>query len=233
MLSRRLFILRSCLKYFLKSLWFSAFFLHLPFLAECKYIEGAVRTQESWMFLTRFCFYSNTGQFTFRIVYPVSFAVQKVLLYYDSPSQWPAVYKKQLTCEEKESVLARENNQFISLSLDNDLTCRLVDQNVTGHLLEPLLDCRGERFFDTARERWWFIAISNCNSTKGLKFDYFIKMTNGKPGDIRHEHFSADEFVYQNLTRQRAWSPIQPTSPSHILYFTRGGHLTALKLSTL
>lgn len=39
----------------------------------------------------------------------------------------------------------------------------------------------------------WYIAISNCGSDKGLDVTYRFKMTNGKPGEFWHEHFSADE----------------------------------------
>ncbi|XP_017786554.1 PREDICTED: transmembrane protein 145-like [Nicrophorus vespilloides] len=54
--------------------------------------------------------------------------------------------------------------------------------------------CRNSRRFRSARERWWFIAISNCNASKGIHIKYRILMTNGPPGDYWHEHFSADEF---------------------------------------
>lgn len=29
--------------------------------------------------------------------------------------------------------------------------------------------CRGTRNFNTARDRWWYVAVSNCDSAKGLK----------------------------------------------------------------
>lgn len=41
--------------------------------------------------------------------------------------------------------------------------------------------------------RWWYIAVSNCGSSKGLDVVYRFKMTNGETGDFWHEHFSADE----------------------------------------
>ncbi|RVE54407.1 hypothetical protein evm_000892 [Chilo suppressalis] len=57
-----------------------------------------------------------------------------------------------------------------------------------------LVICHNSRRFRSARERWWFIAISNCDSTKGLDVKYKFLMTNGPEGDFWHEHFSADEF---------------------------------------
>ncbi|XP_014667515.1 PREDICTED: transmembrane protein 145-like [Priapulus caudatus] len=54
--------------------------------------------------------------------------------------------------------------------------------------------CTGGRSFRSRRERWWFIAVANCNSTRGLHLDYKILMTNGPPSDRWRYHFSADEF---------------------------------------
>ncbi|KAJ8957962.1 hypothetical protein NQ318_001962 [Aromia moschata] len=54
--------------------------------------------------------------------------------------------------------------------------------------------CHQARRFRSSRERWWFIAISNCNGTRGIDIKYRLLMTNGPPGDYWHEHFSADEF---------------------------------------
>ncbi|CAD0206958.1 unnamed protein product [Chrysodeixis includens] len=55
--------------------------------------------------------------------------------------------------------------------------------------------CHNSRRFRSARERWWFIAISNCDNNKGLDVRYKFLMTNGMDGDFWHEHFSADEFM--------------------------------------
>lgn len=53
--------------------------------------------------------------------------------------------------------------------------------------------CNNIGGFTSARERWWYIAISNCRGTKGLDLRYRFRMTNGAFGDFWHEHFSADE----------------------------------------
>ena len=56
-----------------------------------------------------------------------------------------------------------------------------------------IVSCRNFGGFTSSRERWWYIAISNCGSGKGLDVKYRFRMTNGPPGDFWHEHFSADE----------------------------------------
>lgn len=56
-----------------------------------------------------------------------------------------------------------------------------------------IVRCHNAGSFISSRERWWFIAIANCGSNKGLDVKYRFKMTNGNTGDFWHEHFSADE----------------------------------------
>ncbi|XP_019556690.2 transmembrane protein 145-like [Aedes albopictus] len=56
-----------------------------------------------------------------------------------------------------------------------------------------IVSCSNHGTFTSSRQRWWYIAISNCGSNRGLDVYYRFKMTNGVPGDFWHEHFSADE----------------------------------------
>ena len=85
-----------------------------------------------------------------------------------------------------------ENNQFINLTTSMVISgCTRHVFNKTG--LTPRIICKGQRNFNTARERWWFVALSNCNSTNGLQLSYRLLMTNGPKGDLLHYHFSADE----------------------------------------
>ena len=95
------------------------------------------------------------------------YATQNFDLYYDTKTQWPLVYgdESNLTsCREKESVLQVENNQFINL------THEAVYSGCKRHFVpydnSTVIRCRGSRNFKTARERWWFIAVSNCQSSK-------------------------------------------------------------------
>lgn len=83
---------------------------------------------------------------------------------------------------------------FASTSRDDDDNIRI--RRDTGSKTQKgtvMVICNNVGGFTTARERWWYIAISNCRSTKGLDVKYRFRMTNGAFGDFWHEHFSADE----------------------------------------
>jgi hypothetical protein len=87
------------------------------------------------------------------------------------------------TCEDKVKILRRDMRQIIDLSLHNpESGCEKVykaragrhiahrnDTNTAG-LLEPEYStkilCKNVRSFSTARERWWFVGMSNCNGTQ-------------------------------------------------------------------
>uniref|UniRef100_A0A182JN44 Uncharacterized protein n=1 Tax=Anopheles atroparvus TaxID=41427 RepID=A0A182JN44_ANOAO len=57
-----------------------------------------------------------------------------------------------------------------------------------------IVSCSNFGSFTSSRERWWYIAIANCDGNgRGLDVKYRFRMTNGPPGDFWHEHFSADE----------------------------------------
>ncbi|KAF7490505.1 Transmembrane protein [Sarcoptes scabiei] len=165
---------------------------------DAKVIEGVISTDKDWIFLTRFCFLSKEGIFEYNVSYPKSFAPQNLLLYFDAKSQWPAVYKQNKTCEQKESVLIDDFNQIINLTefqRDYKATtasgCKLIPNIGTNN--ESWYRCIHHRTFQSHRERWWFIAIDNCGTSKGLYMKYRITMTNSQT-NAWLKHFSADEF---------------------------------------
>ncbi|KAF2363818.1 Intimal thickness related receptor IRP [Trinorchestia longiramus] len=159
--------------------------------AEAKNVEGNLKTASNWEFLTRFCFLSNEGKFTFDLEYEMEGNThQKLLLYYDEPHQWDAVYKTDKTCQEKENVMKVAKNQFVNLTLFTRTTdCEIVMKRPGNR---SSYHCRGHRVFASSRERWWFIAVSNCEATKGLNLRYRFSLTNGY--SYWYKHFSADEF---------------------------------------
>ncbi|KAK6645038.1 hypothetical protein RUM43_001314 [Polyplax serrata] len=167
--------------------------------AEGKYVQGHLITHENWAFVARFCFLSEAGLFEYNIEYDEDrFGTVNLLLYYDAESQWPAVYKTNKTCSEKEAVLKVQQNQIVNLTssfFENG--CRRLKGQTSGKSISKgggMVSCSNAKRFRSSRERWWFIAFSNCNSTKGLNVRYKFLMTNGPPGEYWHEHLSADEF---------------------------------------
>jgi hypothetical protein len=70
------------------------------------------------------------------------------------------------TCLEKESYLNVSANQVINLTAAEAIrqSSGCVLHNSTQN--KEWLGCHNTRKFRSARERWWFLAISNCNATK-------------------------------------------------------------------
>uniref|UniRef100_A0A2K5WE13 Transmembrane protein 145 n=1 Tax=Macaca fascicularis TaxID=9541 RepID=A0A2K5WE13_MACFA len=147
--------------------------LSLP-RARAKYVRGNLSSKEDWVFLTRFCFLSDYGRLDFRFRYPEAKCCQNILLYFDDPSQWPAVYKAgDKDCLAKESVIRPENNQVINLTTQYAWSgCQVVSEEGTRYL-----SCSSGRSF---------------RSGDGLQLEYEMVLTNGKSFWTRH--FSADEF---------------------------------------
>ncbi|KAG3256138.1 hypothetical protein H1C71_039187 [Ictidomys tridecemlineatus] len=148
--------------------------LPLPPRARAKYVRGNLSSKEDWVFLTRFCFLSDYGRLDFRFRYPETKCCQNILLYFDDPSQWPAVYKAgDKDCLAKESVIRPENNQVINLTTQYAWSgCQVVSEEGTRYL-----SCSSGRSF---------------RSGDGLQLEYEMVLTNGKSFWTRH--FSADEF---------------------------------------
>ncbi|XP_033109989.1 transmembrane protein 145-like [Anneissia japonica] len=166
------------------------------------YREGLLRTTEDWHFLARFCFVSEFGRLRYEVEYPKSFEVENILLYYDEPGQWPAVYppddSEKKTCLEKESVMRPENNQIINLTdsyvWSGCVSTRIEEENspISVYGDDFKFSCKGGRSFRSVRERWWYLALSNCGSSNGLYMKYKLTLTNGD--SWWKKHFSADQF---------------------------------------
>ncbi|XP_050416029.1 transmembrane protein 145 [Patella vulgata] len=171
------------------------------YVIDAKRVEGTIDTTSpesfaNWVFITRFCFLSKYGTLEYKFVYPVEYATENVLLYFDEATQWAAVYKTSLNCSAKVAVLKPENNQIIALDQGSGIAsqysnCKIFTKDGTN-----FYNCTGTRTFRSARERWWFIALARCEDKqgqpRGLKLDYSIHMTNG--GGLLTYEYSADEF---------------------------------------
>uniref|UniRef100_A0A1I8HWX1 GpcrRhopsn4 domain-containing protein n=1 Tax=Macrostomum lignano TaxID=282301 RepID=A0A1I8HWX1_9PLAT len=90
-----------------------------------------------------------------------------------------------MTCAQKESLLDVNSYQIFRLDPDYGTCVYSGNDSVT---------CNSRNYpFSSSRERWWFMAISNCLGKNGLYLEYDVFMRNGNPGQIFREHFSADE----------------------------------------
>ncbi|KAH6930250.1 hypothetical protein HPB50_012262 [Hyalomma asiaticum] len=98
------------------------------------------------------------------------------------------VLKTSESCSQKEAVLNVANGQIVNLTDRFEWSkCDIVDD---------VYRCRDKRRFKSARERWWFIAISNCNASQGksgLYLEYMLELYNDD-SNFWYKHFSADEF---------------------------------------
>uniref|UniRef100_A0A7E4UQ99 GpcrRhopsn4 domain-containing protein n=1 Tax=Panagrellus redivivus TaxID=6233 RepID=A0A7E4UQ99_PANRE len=164
-----------------------------------KYSIGTIITHKNWVFLDKFCFVSEAGNFQFELHYPKSYEIQNLYMYYDTPDQWFAAYNDSLQCAEKERIIDPLNNQIMSLSplahFSDPAQCvEYEKRNQTWY------NCTGSRSFFSMRPRWWFMAIGNCDSLKGLYLEYRLLMTNAAPNDRLFYHFSFDEFYTLTIT---------------------------------
>ncbi|XP_059140907.1 transmembrane protein 145-like [Physella acuta] len=156
---------------------------------QTKWVEGTIKTDSDWMFLTRFCFLSNIGNMNYKLEYPTKYGIQNLLFYYDVPGQWDAVYKRDLTCDEQ--VAALRGSNIFPLAPAGSMCVKELRKGQEWYV------CTGDMDFSSARERWWFVVLSRCgppanNTARGMYLDYKLHMTNGD--DLLHKEFSADEF---------------------------------------
>ncbi|KAL3886682.1 hypothetical protein ACJMK2_026661 [Sinanodonta woodiana] len=163
-------------------------FISLEYAANGKVLKGTLQTNSDWTFFTRFCFLSKTGNFSYKVSYPERYGVQSFLLYYDTANQWEAVYPAtDKSCTQKKEALDKNGNQEIRLDCTRS--------EINGELYYV---CDHFRTFISARERWWYIALSKCvtaaGETPGMYLEYEIHMTNGDIEDYLHREYSADEF---------------------------------------
>ncbi|KAI1289242.1 Transmembrane protein [Halotydeus destructor] len=162
----------------------------------CRIEEGIIETHKDWIFITRFCFYNATGQFSYVLSFPEEYLPQSLLLYYDD--LWPQAYgsesfwaksKLDKTCSEKQSMLRADKYQILSL-VPGQNGC-VKDESLGDG--QAVVRCSQQATFESERERWWYIVLSNCQTRKGLKLTYKFILENKDPSSWLAP-FSADQF---------------------------------------
>lgn len=84
---------------------------------------------------------------------------------------------------------------------DSNRTKRQISSRFFDHERKQTIyvSCHNAGGFKSARQRWWYIVLANCGSTKGMDVRFKFRMTNGALGDFWNEHFSADEMCKLNF----------------------------------
>lgn len=90
------------------------------------------------------------------------------------------------------------------------------------------LECNYIAEFKTSRERWWFLAAANCDSSKGLDLYYNLTLLNNRSYWLRH--FSADEYG-----KSAHWPPllvlfthlVSPDSPFQPCFLWTSSHCSS------
>lgn len=143
-----------------------------------KIVEGTLSTTENWAFIAKALFLRSIGQLKYHFEYPSTYATQNILMYFDT--QWPRVYPQpSMKCLDREDKVLSGNNQVINLTTSYIWSgCNEKDVQGIKYLI-----CDGDRHFRSGRERWWYIAMSNCKSLKGLSLKYKLEFTNGRNAD--------------------------------------------------
>ncbi|KAE9551939.1 hypothetical protein FO519_004840 [Halicephalobus sp. NKZ332] len=182
------------LYYSLLSFWF------LFSAASGKYTHGILRTEsKDWVYLDRFCFVSEVGKFQFELHYPQDYEIQNLYMYFDTEDQWHKAYNKSLSCQEKEDIANRNNSQILVLSPYTDILNGVVCEEYERQN-KSWYRCFGSRSYFSMRPRWWYFAIGNCESQKGLYLEYALLMTNANVSNRWFYHFSFDEFYSFPIT---------------------------------
>ncbi|CAI5454422.1 unnamed protein product [Caenorhabditis angaria] len=194
----------------LPTIFLFAYIFSLTIFVDTKRTQGILSSKKDFVYLDRFCFQSETGTLEYSFKYPLFYPTQMLLLYYDTEDQWPKAYKQLTTCKDRVQLLTNrsENNQIIKLSpFQTDFAgngrCKIYQDNLDADWVL----CMGTRIFKSARSRWWFLAVANCdpeeeeekltmsNESFGVYAEFSLQMTNGLVTEIFKHQFSIDEWL--------------------------------------
>ena len=145
-------------------------------------LKGRVYTERQWYgYLLNKEFHRDYAKVNFQLSYPTRECCSNLLIYYDDQI---TQLTPDMTCEQRENILPKDNNQVIQLhTLNGTKGCSIRNESLTG---EPHYVCDGERIFRSSGARTWFFALSRCHSNHSLTLSYSFNVT-GYYGDCEED----------------------------------------------
>uniref|UniRef100_K1RSZ2 GPR180-like N-terminal domain-containing protein n=1 Tax=Magallana gigas TaxID=29159 RepID=K1RSZ2_MAGGI len=128
-------------------------------------VDGSIYSDnEDWIFLSRFCYMSKSGELEYYIQFPKSYERQHILFYYDRPTIWDNVYQSSKTCEQKKAVLDITRGQILPLSPLNSYSgCKYIQISGVDYTCE-----QKKAVLDITRGQ--ILPLSPLNSYSGCKY---------------------------------------------------------------
>ena len=161
--------------------------------------SGTYSLNNKWKFLARFCYEEGRHTRFIEANQMLNFSIEMyedacdcnptLLFYYDTPEQWYSVYDQEISCDAK----VRQSVHRIRIPSSDALCSNIKDPNKRAYI-----KCEGRRSFSQTQDRWWYIAVSNCDSEQTVSFNYSLTFTNGNYFLTRH--YSADEMGITECT---------------------------------
>lgn len=147
-------------------------------LSSGKFLSGKIHSADNWVFVSRYSFTDDIGKLDFKVEFTATKECCPGIAYYEDDS-WESAYQNNgMDCRSKISrakALFAFENTTRSNNLSNghySMQCFVI--NGTN-----LRRCSGTLRLNSVDSRWWFFAISHCNSTQGLKISYEFTFTDG------------------------------------------------------
>ena len=158
-------------------------------LVSGKYISGSISNGQKWVLVSDFSFVEDIGQLKYDVEYSLADECCPSLAYYSHNSYESVSSNDDMDCSSKlshaEGVFTFQKVLPNVSSNTGNLSTQCSSSNATN-----LRKCSGKLRLQSTRDRWWFFALSHCNSNNGLDISYELTFTNG---DSWERHLSAEE----------------------------------------
>ena len=154
------------------------FLLGLLPLAWGVHLSGEVISSSTFVYLAKFAYAESGGNFsalTASLAGPSAASSPLLLLYPDVDGLWSSASSSDTTCEQKAALsMSRQDSAPIG---------EFLDVGVWGH-----------------RPHWWYIAVSDCNSSSGLAVSYDFTFSNGGGAWVSPVSYNEQHIAETSLT---------------------------------